>query len=98
MAVRGATYDNFGGPDCMYVLYGRIVLICTMHEALHRAWKFQLVKSNYVPLMLKKVLQMQFSTEVLVMKKFVMRLVLIVWYCLIPVQLRYVYGFRRSLC
>ena len=86
MAVRGATYDNFGGPDCMYVLYGRIVLICTMHEALHRAWKFQLVKSNYVPLMLKKVLQMQFSTEVLVMKKCVMRLVLIFWYCLFPAR------------
>ena len=86
MAVRGATYDNFGGPDCMYVLYGRIVLICTMHEALHRAWKFQLVKSNYVPLMLKKVLQMQFSTEVLVVKKCVMRLVLIFWYCLFPAR------------
>ena len=34
----------FGGPDCMYVLYGRIVLICTMHKALHRVWKFHLVK------------------------------------------------------
>ena len=86
MAVRGATYDNFGGPYCIYVLYGRIVLICTMHKALHKAWKFQLVKSNYVPLMLKKVLQMQFSTEVLVVKKCVMRLVLIVWYCLIPAK------------
>ena len=50
-AVRGAKYDKFGGPDCIYVLYGRTVLICTMHEALHRAWKFQLVKgafNNYV--------------------------------------------------
>ena len=72
---------------CMFCMVGQSSCVqCTRHYT--ELGNFSLLSSNYVPLILKEVLRMQFDTEILAMKK--MRneigMVLIVCYCLIPAK------------